>query len=454
MYSPADLEKLIPPEPKKRAATGTLTGSPAISGDDEALIEHGRRVLGPVFCRLMDGDRGDYGNTSDADHGAIKDTLRLTGGDADRAERILRSREQLARSKWDDPRPSKDGGSTTWLRYSIDRALEAGIDPLPTINGNGNGHPEPKGGDCPPGEDLVCLPRAEYERLATRDREFDRWRTETAALFRNPDLSAADKLVHFSLVNEFTWNGEPHRIRLKEFGRRVGMSDRAVARSVDRIGNKDDSAAPWRKSVTRERLEQPLVNPKTGEITEWVSCVEIAPRAKGPTALLKAGAAFRPKDKVDWGGPGRKNRRACDEHPEAAVIATTHLECSVCHRDLGAEEPVIRKPESLNVQLVRSDAARPHHPPGVVLSPGVQDVHSGPAAPADDAGFTPREGEQPPSLARDLLMLGGRLGFAPIVINGRTYRGRAEWERFTDPSMLPHLPAAIRAAEYAAGERG
>jgi hypothetical protein len=104
----------------------TTPASPpvALSDDDAELLELGKQRLGPTFGRLLQGDRSDYGDASDADSGAMKDVLRLTGMDADRTERILRGLP-LKRDKWDTRR-----GEKTWLRYSIDRALERGVEPL------------------------------------------------------------------------------------------------------------------------------------------------------------------------------------------------------------------------------------------------------------------------------------------------------------------------------------
>lgn len=90
-----------------------------ISADDAELLELGKRRLGPVFGRLIQGDRSNYnGSPSDADFGLIRDLLHLTGHDEDRTDRIMRSLP-LARAKWDEPRVN-----TTWLRYSISRTLE------------------------------------------------------------------------------------------------------------------------------------------------------------------------------------------------------------------------------------------------------------------------------------------------------------------------------------------
>src|SRR5215213_10243441 len=69
------IEPVITPEP--------------ISADDAELQELGKRQLGATFRKLIDGDRSNYKNISDADNGAIKGLLHLTGHDADRTERIL-----------------------------------------------------------------------------------------------------------------------------------------------------------------------------------------------------------------------------------------------------------------------------------------------------------------------------------------------------------------------------
>jgi len=279
--------------------------------------------------------------------------------------------------------------------------------------------------------------------------EMRRWRAETAALFRNPDLSAAEKLAHWALVNEFVWNGEPHTIRVKEFARRTGSSDRAVGRAIDRLSNPDDSGAPFRKTVTRVRLDKPLVNPVTGELVEWVSAIELAPTPRAAPDLLHAGATFSPQDKPAWGGAGRQ-RPACAKHPEAAVLATTALECSVCHEPIGSPETVVRRPQdALNVHLVHSDAQRPPPLSMCRRTPDVHLVHSEPAPPTPEAdcGFDePTDGTRSPwELA--FLTHGSIVRWRAHVLGElRIRQGRKAWEAFAQecPDRLPRVVDELR----------
>jgi hypothetical protein len=104
--------------PQPRAGVAPPRPPEPISADDKELIERGKQLLGPAFARLVDGDYSDYdGNESDAEYGFSKDILHLTGHDAERTERTVRSVLPY-RPKWDSRR-----GETTYLRRTIAKAL-------------------------------------------------------------------------------------------------------------------------------------------------------------------------------------------------------------------------------------------------------------------------------------------------------------------------------------------
>jgi len=432
----------FPPKQAAPAARETSTPAPVTLDDAELLKRMFGASNGAAIRALWEGSTTAHdGDDSSADLALTNHLAYWTGKDAARMDRLFRS-SSLMRPKWDAPARHGETYGQGTIRTAI-------ADCRTTYNPTFERQAAVKEAEAIVGEgaDIVCIPKAEHERLVARDREFSRWRGETAALFRNPDLSAAEKLAHWALVNEFTWNGEPHKIRVKEFARRTGSSDRAVGRAIDRLSNPDDSGAPFRKNVTRERLETPLVNPKTGELVEWVSCIELAPKPKAAPDLLHAGATFSPKDRPEWGGAGRQ-RKACAKHPEAAVLATTALDCSVCHEPIGAPETVVRKPQSaLNVQLVRSDAAPRSGARG--RTPGVQDVHSDPPPPSPETDYgydVPPNGVRSPWLLSFLTLGSARRWQSHVLCGIRIRQGAASWERFAaeHADKLPRVVEELR----------
>ncbi len=64
-----------------------------------------------------------------------------------------------------------------------------------------------------------------------------------------------------------------------------------------------------------------------------------------------------------------------------------------------------------------------------------------------------RRHAETPILVRETLAIGGPLGFPPLKVNGTILYGRQGWERLGEPSMLPHLADAYRAAEWLAAQR-
>jgi hypothetical protein len=59
-------------------------------------------------------------------------------------------------------------------------------------------------------------------------------------------------------------------------------------------------------------------------------------------------------------------------------------------------------------------------------------------APDADVGFDRPPDGQLSLLFRDVMFLGGQLGFPPLIVNGQTYRGRSGWDKLKDlPALLP-----------------
>jgi hypothetical protein len=245
----------------------------ALSDDDAALLTIGRQRLGPVFGRLVDGDRGDYGDLSDADNGIIKDLLKLTGRDAERTERILRGLP-LHRDKWDSGR-----GGKTWLRYSIDRALEAGVDPLDSTTWTEH-EPRrelgPSNGHCSPHCDrhyaviesqkkVIAEQRAELDRLKHNDRasgkrlgELKRFRRTSAFSGKRKDIIeaigfAADQARQLGKTEAPIYYGDRDKHKGGQpaggIAEAAGVSPKSVAMAVEILrdaAREHPDLVPWR----------------------------------------------------------------------------------------------------------------------------------------------------------------------------------------------------------------
>jgi hypothetical protein len=106
------------PQPKTASSNGH--SGPTADRPDEAIIQKCRAAdNAPKFVDLFEhGDTsGNRGDDSAADF-ALLGILKFYTQDPDQLERLMRD-SALARSKWDQPRAGK-----SWLRYSIDKALE------------------------------------------------------------------------------------------------------------------------------------------------------------------------------------------------------------------------------------------------------------------------------------------------------------------------------------------
>lgn len=104
------------------ASTTEARKSPAatVPADDEALLAVVRRSKqSDKFDRLWRGQIGEYGDDESAADFALASVLAFwTAKDEDRTEQLMR-RSGLYRRKWDEKR-----GDTTYLRYTIHRAVE------------------------------------------------------------------------------------------------------------------------------------------------------------------------------------------------------------------------------------------------------------------------------------------------------------------------------------------
>jgi hypothetical protein len=104
--------------------------------DDDQVIDRCRKAKNaPKFASLFDdGNLSAYDNdASDADY-ALIGILKIHTQDPEQIDRIMR-RSALVRSKWDSSR-----GGKTWLRYSIDNALNS-VDGRYKTGGSGSGSP-------------------------------------------------------------------------------------------------------------------------------------------------------------------------------------------------------------------------------------------------------------------------------------------------------------------------
>jgi hypothetical protein len=434
-YDPDDLDRILPKLPKPASTRQPIAGDP-VDPDDEKLIEHGLAILGPAFRRLWEGDASDYadrehpeGNLSRADWGLAKDLLRLTGGDVDRAERLA-ERSGLVREKWEEPHA---GDGRAYLRLTLDNALEAGLEPLPV-----SAPADPFIGHD---GDQTC------RNCPTLDQEL----TQIKAVLRS-GLPAGQRIAVVGALTrileaERRSPGERHVIRRWWIAKDWNVSEDVVGQAVDFIAK----AGVIDKTVDYELVEdkqaEPTrtvqhINQATGEITE-LRKGQLRPRLELRAKPLvarpdawKIVAQAAPTERPKRAAPG--SRQVCPLHPD------TELEhqpvCPECRLPLGE---IQRRAEhvdhgfqpapALCAEKSAIGATAPPAPPGVALS--VQTEKSA-------IGERPLSGE-PLELVRELLILGGRLGWPAIRVNGGHVRGRDGWETLASPSALTYLPDAI-----------
>ncbi len=118
LIDPTALAAVLPELPKPQNAIAYRSAPVAVADDDQELLAN--LLERPVFGRVWQGDISDYASPSEAEWGLCCDMLRACGGDADRAESIIRRCQPLWRDKWDARR-----GADTYLRYTLDKAALA-----------------------------------------------------------------------------------------------------------------------------------------------------------------------------------------------------------------------------------------------------------------------------------------------------------------------------------------
>jgi hypothetical protein len=349
-----------------------------ISADDAELLELGRRQLGPTFRKLIEGDRSNYKNISDADNGAIKDLLHLTGHDEDRTERILRSLP-LARAKWDSRR-----GDVTWLRYSINRILErlkveghssqgkAAVQAATGILDEARSAQVDETSAPDAGDQFVRIPRWRYDQLVAAERRVQQIKNALA----NPNLRPATVVAAINAMTELeersTWKKQStletdtklprgmHIVSKETLERRGGLSGTVSTRHLKTVAE---------LGVLRHQtvgLQTGYVDRRTGEVST-------APRRYnafglpegGIDAALTALANAAPAQ-PDWGGPDRNQGTidrtdaaaellpTCIKHPNAGTFekAQRTLHCTACDNKLAQSEQVVLTDDSLPLSTI------------------------------------------------------------------------------------------------------
>jgi hypothetical protein len=433
-HNPAPLQNTAPTAP-----------SVALSDDDSELLAIGVQRHGPAFGRLIRGDRSDYANPSDADSGIIKDVLRLTGGDAERTERILRNLP-LRREKWDSRR-----GAKTWLRYSIDRTIGRGYDTpdpstwpkLEPAAPDGNGHHAL--GSCPSccaccsrhlqviesQQQVITAQRAELEQLrgvqaANSERLGDLKRFRQTATFsgKRKDVVEAiafevERARRRGLTEVPIYYGDRQKRKHSEdpggLAGAAGTSPHTVEGTVDLL--RGAGTAPW-------RFERYLDDNGFRRVKVLFDPTSTVERDLAQLAELPKAETIRRE-------PPR-----CRDCPTARLYVVKT--CKNCGQVVA--EYTETPPKGLVAGFYKGPA---HSAAGV---DPVSRLQESPARHAD-VGFAPLEGEELPPLFWELMAMGGRAGFPPIVVAGKVLRGREQWEILATPEMLGYVPEAFRGAE-------
>jgi hypothetical protein len=344
-------------------ATEGMGPAETVAPEDMPILERlfsGRR--GEQRMRAWTGDYTDFGgNASSADQSIANGLVTYCRGDVKRAERVMRA--GAWRSKWDERR-----GSTTWLGYTLGKALAA----YRTWAGSQD-EPETAEERVPADETLeLKIARLERElrqertahattrgvvavqmtNLRTRTAERDDCRTralETARVLRNPALKPPEKLVAIALawrVESAASRGQEEvRAFYPEIAEAVGMSEDTVGKYIGTLSDRED--APLVKDTRTEWRKIP--HPQTGELVDRPTSATYI-RARGEGSILSAVAAYRPEDRPKHGG---KRLPLCPEHPTADLVIRSTTHCGDCDRQLGPPR------ESLRPQVAGVGDSRP-----------------------------------------------------------------------------------------------
>jgi hypothetical protein len=444
------------PAAARITAPAPSTAAVALSDDDTELLAIGRQRLGPVFGRLVEGDRGDYGDLSDADSGIIRDLLKLTGCDADRTERILRSLP-LRRDKWDSGR-----GGKTWLRYSIDRALEAGVDPLDSTawaEHQPSQEPGPSNGSCSPHCDphyaviesqkkVITEQRAEIERLKSGDRAGGKRLRDLKQFRRTSAFSGKRK----DIIEAIGFAADQARQLGKAeapiyYGDRDKHKDGALAGGIAEAAGVSPKSVAMAVEILRDAAE------RHPDLVPW----------RFPTYQDETTGVRRVKIVLDPDSTMERDLARLAELPKAAAIRKEPLRCPDCP---AAKLRVTKACKSCGQVVAEYDETPPRATP---LVQGLDKAPDPPSASVVPVLSGPRFGQGPPpegepgamtaslplvqaldkapdEAAPDLVAVAERIGWAEVPVRGATVGGtEARWRAFcTFPP--PYWPEVYVAA--------
>ena len=470
----AELEALFalafPPKLAAPAARETSTPAP-VSLDDAELL---KRMLGAsngaAIRALWEGSTTAHdGNDSSADLALCNHLAFWTGKDAARMDRLFRS-SSLMRPKWDAAaRHGETYGQGTireavaGCRATYDPSAErqAAVTEAERITAGA--------GDCCGGCACGCCQRS--ARLRAENEGLRRDFTDMAAFRRSTALSGKQKAVAevlaFEVASARSRGQEEARIyygdrAARKEGRdpggiagKAGVSPSTVSEFVTEIRERPET--PWRFRTEREGQAGPQY-------------VVVAFGKEGRVGSDLAALAAIPREKPAHGGA-----RTCPNGCTADLAIRRTVTCTGCGEIVRQTTQTMPhdQPDSSSSNLLLESAASRGGARGrttvqqlATRGAGALPLqHDATRAPEPfpgsgaDYGFDPveldrlRKRVETPIIVRETLAIGGPLGWPPLIVNGKTLRGRAGWERLAEPSMLPHLPAAYRAAEWLAAQR-
>jgi Domain of unknown function (DUF3854) len=157
--------------------------------------------------------------------------------------------------------------------------------------------------------------------LRARVRELEQQLSAQAAVLRNAELSATQKVVAIATVHEASWaasagKSTPYKVNYQRLAEAAGVSAQSVSSAI---------------KVLSEPSGGLFVQHHTREVTDdgqWRSCVRLTPRIDGNVVeLLKATAEYTPPERPAWGG---KRGPCCPDHPLADVKKRRILACADC----------------------------------------------------------------------------------------------------------------------------
>jgi len=157
--------------------------------------------------------------------------------------------------------------------------------------------------------------------LRARVRELEQQLSAQAAVLRNAELSATQKVVAIATVHEASWAASagkptPYKVNYQRLAEAAGVSAQSVSSAIKVLS--EPSGGLFEQHHTREVTED----------GQWRSCVRLTPRVDGGVVdLLKATAEYTPPDRPAWGG---KRGPCCPDHPLADVKKRRILVCADC----------------------------------------------------------------------------------------------------------------------------